>query len=453
MRRIFQIIAFVKSFATGVMIPVLALALMAHGASISTISLLLGAYSFTVIVAEFPSGVFADLCGRKKAFLLSTVFYVACYGILLFSQSIVVLFCAMVANGLGRAFSSGSIDALAIDDAVASGGEVAKATAQLSILESAGLAAGALAGGLLSAIGSHYEGNLIVNGILYVLLFLLALLCVREHVAHTEHTAQVTGVSRIRAQVRESISFMAQKGLVRMLFVLTFITGFALLSVETYWQPALLTMSPASWLFGAVSFAGFFCVILGSKAIERLLLKQPEGGTVLLLILKALLGGCLVLLVSQFQAPFFIGVYMLAYLFLGGGSVAENTLLNQAAPASQRASILSLFSFVLQIGGLLASLIGYVVSAQTNFRNMWLIGGALLLIGAGASALVYAKQRRRVAENRQPELPVEKQEEAATHIQPEETPEGILEAQIEETPETQTQERKAQPWEAEPIQP
>ena len=187
--------------------------------------------------------------------------------------------------------------------------------------------------------------------------------------------------------------------------------------------------------------------------MERLLLKRPEGGTVLLLILKALLGGCLVLLVSQFQVPFFIGVYMLAYLFLGGGSVAENTLLNQAAPASQRASILSLFSFVLQIGGLCASLIGYVVSAQTNFRNMWLIGGALLLIGAGAFALVYAKQRRRVAENREPELPVEKHEEAATHMQLGETPDGILGAQVEQAPEKQKEERKAQPWEAEPIQP
>lgn len=38
-----------------------ALALLACGATIGTISLMLGAYSFTVIVTEFSSGIFADV--------------------------------------------------------------------------------------------------------------------------------------------------------------------------------------------------------------------------------------------------------------------------------------------------------------------------------------------------------------------------------------------------------
>ncbi len=420
MRRSFQIIVFLKSFATGVMAPVLALALLAHGASISTISLLLGAYSFTVIAAEFPSGVFADLCGRKKAFLLSTLLALLCYCLLLFSKTIPFLLCAMVIHGLSRAFSSGSIDALAIDDAVANGGVLAKVTGQLSILESAGLAAGALSGGFLSGLGALYEGNLIANLAIYALLFLLTVCCVHEQThARAEQAENGNGgFRRLGLHVKESLSFAAQKGMVRMLFVFSFITGFALISIETYWQPALNALSPAPWLLGVVSFAGFFCVILGSKAIERMLIKRPDGGTALLLGCKALVGIWLMLLVSQFRTHFFIAAYMLAYLFLGGGSVAENTLLNQATPASQRASILSLFSFVLQIGALFASLIGYVVSAQTNFRNMWLIAGALLLLGVAAFALVYVHQRRRAMSKKEPEPPVEDKTEEVPVVQP-----------------------------------
>ena len=414
MRSSFQIIVFLKSFATGVMAPVLTLALLAHGASISTVSLLLGAYSFTVIAAEFPSGVFADLCGRKKAFLLSTLFNLLSYCLLLVSKTIPFLFIAMVIHGLSRAFSSGSIDALAIDDAVLNGSALAKVTGRLAILESAGLAAGALSGGFLSGLGTLYEGNLMANLAIYVLLSLLTVCCVREQ-PHIR-AEQGGGFRRFRLHVKESLSFMAQKGIVRMLFVFSFLTGFVLLSIETYWQPALKALSPVPWLLGVVSFAGFFCVIFGSKAIERLLIKRPDDGTALLLGCKALVGICFILLVFQFRAPFFIGVYMLAYLFLGGGSVAESTLLNQAAPASQRASILSLFSFVLQIGGLFASLCGYVVSARTNFRNMWLIAGALLLLGAAAFALIYA-QRQKI-EKKEPEPPVEEQTEDAPETQP-----------------------------------
>jgi MFS family permease len=390
--KVSQAVVLIKNFATGIMAPVLTLALMARGASIGEISLLLGAYSFTVIAAEFPSGVYADLRGRKKAFLLSAALYGLCYGLFLMASSTVVLFCAMVACGLGRAFSSGSIEALAIDEAVA--GEeteqdsdaLVRVTARLNILESAGLAAGSLAGGLMAGLMAGYRVNLAANLLLYALLFLVTLFCVRESPRPREETPgkRFGALDAFAAQVRESLQFMARPGVVRMLFALSLLTGFALIGLETYWQPALSRLSSAPWVFGAVSFAGFFSVILGSRLAQRLILKRKDGGLKLLLGMKALVGGCLMLLALQTHAPLFALVYMLAYLTLGGGGVAESAQLNQAAPGSQRASILSLFSFVMQIGGLIASLCGYLVSARADFTVMWWISGALMILGAGA---------------------------------------------------------------------
>ena len=392
MHKRYQAIVLIKNFATGIMAPVLTLALMARGASIGEISLLLGAYSFTVIAAEFPSGVYADLRGRKRAFLLSAALYGLCYGLFLMASSAAVLFCAMVACGLGRAFSSGSIEALAIDEAVSGeqaeqdGGALVRVTARLSILESAGLAAGSLAGGLMAGLLAGYRVNLAVNLLLYALLFVMTLFFVREAPRPREETRgkRVGALETVRAQVRDSLHFMARPGAVRMLFALSLLTGFALIGLETYWQPALSRLTPAPWVFGAVSFAGFFSVILGSRIAQRLIPKRTDGGVKLLLGTKALVGGCLMLLALQVHAPLFAVVYMLAYLALGGGGVAESALLNQAAPGSQRASILSLFSFVMQIGGLIASLCGYLVSARADFTVLWWISGALMILGAGA---------------------------------------------------------------------
>jgi MFS family permease len=84
-----------------------------------------------------------------------------------------------------------------------------------------------------------------------------------------------------------------------------------------------------------------------------------------------------------------VGSYALGYLFLGGSSVAESTLLNREAPSAQRASILSLFSFLLQIGVLLASLCGYWVTAALGFRTLWLLASGLLV----ACTLAYAVYR------------------------------------------------------------
>ena len=72
MRKSLQAILFIKSFGTGIVAPVLMLAMLSHGATVRDLSLLLGAYSFMVIAAEFPTGLFADLYGRKRAFIVST---------------------------------------------------------------------------------------------------------------------------------------------------------------------------------------------------------------------------------------------------------------------------------------------------------------------------------------------------------------------------------------------
>jgi len=68
--------------------------------------------------------------------------------------------------------------------------------------------------------------------------------------------------------------------------------------------------------------------------------------------------------------------------------VVENTFLNRIAPASHRASILSLFSLLLQLGGVAASIAGYFISTYWRFQNIWLLSGILLLLFTAVSALL-----------------------------------------------------------------
>jgi predicted MFS family arabinose efflux permease len=164
--------------------------------------------------------------------------------------------------------------------------------------------------------------------------------------------------------------------------------GLSLSAIEVYWQPALETYQPVYWLFGAVTFAGFAFVMFGSWVAERLLRKNPGAGIRLLLLLKASLGVALILFSFSHSEYSLIGLYLGLYLLIGGSSVVESTLLNQITPSSHRASILSLFSLVLQLGGVLASVGGFLVSTYSRYQNMWLIAGALLLITCAVVAVL-----------------------------------------------------------------
>ncbi len=394
-----QAAVFLRNLATGILAPVLTLGLLAHGASISTISLLLGAFSLTVILFEFPSGVFADVYGRKPAFLFSIAMQFLGYCVFLFSQSLIPLFIAMILNGLGRAFSSGSIDALAIDEAEKGGLDISAVTTRISILESTGLALGALIGGMVSGIGGRYEGNLLTNIAICMILFFLTLFYVREplraRVPLKGHESQKT----IMAQARSSLAYTWGKGPARPLFLLALLMGFSLLSIETYWQPGFAQAKPEQWMYGVLSFAGFACVMIGSKLAERLLTRYKNSGFSLLLAIKVLFGLGLVLLFTQMSQAGYILAFLVVYVFIGSGSVVENTLLNRAVPSSRRASVLSLFSFVVQIGGLLASAAGFIVSSLFGFRIMWLISGIITVVVVSAFALIDRVQNRNRADD------------------------------------------------------
>ncbi len=386
MNKPIQFIYFLKFFASGTIVPILSLMLLARGATIETISLIIGLYSVTVIAAEFPSGVFADLYGRKNSFLLSCVLYLISYCMFFFSRSAVILLIGMVVNGLSRAFSSGSIEALMIDHATEQCCPLERVTARLAILESAGLGIGALVGGLLAEVGERFSVNLGVNIVITVIILILTVLFVHEAPRIRADHVAITHRQRFQKQVKESLSFAKLGGTVRILLIFFLLMGFSLSAIEVYWQPALETYQPVYWLFGAVTFAGFAFVMFGSWVAERLLRAHPSAGIRLLLLLKAPLGIALILFSFSNSEYSLIGLYLGLYLLIGSSNVVESTLLNQIAPSSHRASILSLFSLVLQLGGVFASITGYLVSTYSRYQNMWLLAGLLLFlfsIGAG----------------------------------------------------------------------
>lgn len=109
MTKVQQIIIAINSFSMGIVIPVFNLVLLEKGSNLQTLPLILGIYSTTVLCFELPSGIYADIYGRKTVFLLSCGFLFLSFSILIAADNIVWLIFAITFLGLGRAFSSGSL--------------------------------------------------------------------------------------------------------------------------------------------------------------------------------------------------------------------------------------------------------------------------------------------------------------------------------------------------------
>ncbi|HEX2947003.1 MAG TPA: MFS transporter [Clostridia bacterium] len=382
MNRMLQIIYTVNNLSTGIMLPVLTLVLLEKGANLQTLPLLMAVYSLTVLLFELPSGIVADMFGRKTVFLMSCVFQLISFTLLLVSVKFLWLVSAIIFLGLGRAFSSGSLDAIIIDRALENGGEddLPKVTSRLSVLESVGLAAGSIAGGLAASVFGTFSSIIIIRLILTAIVTLLCLIFVRELARqHTaDKTAPVLSLTGMFRQGRQLILDHRELGYI---LIGVFITGFFLFTVETYWQPAfkaIPNISGNTWLFGIVTFIGFFSVTAGNILSRKLLIKLKNSWWIIFGISRVILAAVILIFAVISGAAGFIIFYACMYLMLGTSGVPESSIVNKYTPSDMRASMLSLNSLVSQVGGLFSSLFSSFMVIRLGFSGIWLIAGILM---------------------------------------------------------------------------
>ena len=382
-----KILFFLNSFSTGILTPVLTLVLCSHGASLSTVPVFLGIFAVTVMVLEVPSGVFADLKGRKNTFLMSHMFIWLSFFTIFMGNSPLFLAVANVFLGMGRAFGSGSMEALEIDQYIEKNGEshLPEINSLLAKLDNFGLAAGALLGGYLGYVDSDYSLNLISLLLAEAILIFMAVFFVKEDRTERKKTEQnlLKGFSGMLKSIKSSRILCNICGMAAVL-------GFLLAAVETYWQPSIKLYLPQNltWLLGIVNCSAYLGGSLGNTAGMKILSKT--GNTLsakkrLYAAFRILL--CLVPVFMAFCRTWYIFaiVYALVYMVSGMAGLVENTLLHEAADSSFRASMMSLYSLLVRGGSIGTSLLCGVLLQSGNLNLVWIF---VPLAALGATALM-----------------------------------------------------------------
>ena len=382
-----KILFFLNSFSTGILTPVLTLVLCSHGASLSTVPVFLGIFAVTVMVLEVPSGVFADLKGRKNTFLMSHIFIWLSFFTIFMGNSPLFLAVGNVFLGMGRAFGSGSMEALEIDQYIEKNGKthLPEINSLLAKLDNFGLAAGALLGGYLGYVDSDYSLNLISLLLAEAVLIFMAVFFVKEERTERKKTEQnlLTGFSGMLKSIKASRILCAVCGMAAVL-------GFLLAAVETYWQPSIKLYLPENltWLLGIVNCSAYLGGSIGNTAGMKILSKT--GNTLsakkrLYAAFRILL--CLVPVLMAFCRTWYIFaiVYALVYMVSGMAGLVENTLLHEAADSSFRASMMSLYSLLVRGGSIGTSLLCGVLLQSGNLNLVWIF---VPLAALGATALM-----------------------------------------------------------------
>ena len=98
-----------------VSMPIIVLFFQEHGLSLSKVMILQSIYSISVALFEIPSGYIADIFGRKKAIIISTILSFIGYVLFSFFSDFTVFIIAEILIGVGGSLMSGSDSAIIYD--------------------------------------------------------------------------------------------------------------------------------------------------------------------------------------------------------------------------------------------------------------------------------------------------------------------------------------------------
>lgn len=381
MKSKYKILTFLNNFNLGISAPFLSLILCEHGCSLKNIGLVIAIFSATVVILELPSGIFADLFGRKSSFLLAQIGGLISAVFLLFSNSFFLTSVGLVFYGISSAFSSGSLDALAIEASVKYNGESAlsKAISIFQIYTCAGVALGALFGRFLPYTNG-YSLHLMLKIVVVMVTFLLAQTLPAKTISSQQHKHSAKKLSvqqhiSLKIHLRKMLHLFSSNKFLQQLAICIIAISTVQASVETYWQPQMSAFQPEhlQQLLGILSASAYFATIASCTFIRKFKMDSAQKSQTVYFF------AAFIFLLIVFSFAFaqnvilFSVIYLLIYLLIGMISIAEQTMINLETEDCVRASILSMNSLFAKSGGIVSSGISSAILQFSGISTVWIV--------------------------------------------------------------------------------
>jgi MFS family permease len=309
-----------------------------------------------LVVFEVPTGVIADIRGRRFSYLLGTLTLAISTVIYLLMWHVSAPFwawaIASVLLGLGFTFFSGAVQAWLVDALQASGfkGQLDSVFAKGEIVEGIAMLSGSVAGGYLAQVtnlGTPY----IVRAVVLAVTFVLAFILMRDVGFTPKHAGHLV------AEVKEVLSGAIRYGLrnppVRWVMLANMFTDGVSIYVFYAMQPYLLQLYGDPTAYGVAGLAA--AIVGGAQIGGGFLVPHLARGfrrRTSVLVTSVVLS-TVILASIGFLPRFWIAIVLLVVWGLMFATVTpvRQAYVNGLIPSEQRATVLSFDSLMGSSGG------------------------------------------------------------------------------------------------------
>ena len=313
-------------------------------------------FTLGFMIFEIPTGVVADLRGRRMSYLLGVITLILSTLLYLYMWYRSAPFWGWALSsmllGLGFTFFSGAMEAWLVDALAHSGfkEKLESVLAKGEIVEGAAMLTGSVAGGIV-AQATNLGVPYIIRAALLVLNFVFAFLLIRD--LGFKPADEKNPIKEVKTIIAGSVRHGLRNPPVRWIMLAAPFTGGVTIYAFYAMQPYLLQLWGDERAYGVAGLAA--AIVAGAQIAGGLLV--PHIGRIFRRRTTLLLAGegisVLVLAMVGFVPNFWVAVTLLILwgLMFSAMMPVRQTYLNGLIPSEQRATVLSFDSLFSSSGG------------------------------------------------------------------------------------------------------
>ena len=330
----------------------------------------------TIFILEIPTGVFADVLGRKISVLISYVILIISMLVYFCSHTFIEFAIAEVLFGIGACFHSGAFDALLKDNLDFYGykEDIGKVFSQGNIVRQVAVIVGGVSGALIA--NYHLRIQWLIGSFGYVISFWLVIFLIPEE-NFNGHKINWKNICKVLRKIwRQSLKHAVynRKVLNIILLCACFMAGVQALNM--LWSPLVEQKLGIEYL--SIGWAGISLFsLLGSWYAKR---KLKNDNHLTFLMYSIVITFIFVLLSSVFTAGLLILItFWLHETGRGIFNPVHNALLQNNIPSEVRATVTSFCSQISHAGAGIGLILAGVISTCSSIQTSWLISSLIIL--------------------------------------------------------------------------
>ena len=352
-----------------------AMFLISRGLNLFEVNLVNFVFFTTLFLCEIPTGVFADVFGRKPSFVVSCFLLSLSMFIYALSSSFLGFVLAEIIGAIGTTFATGAFQAWLVDKLKSqkyTGSLGPIFSKEQQIWAGAGII-GAIAGAFLADKNIAFPW--VASGVVMSLAGVLAVIFIREEGFVRQSFSLKRNLEIMGKTVKVSVRYGLSNKAVRFILLIGVFHAFAIQAPNMQWQvffsQFLNNKISLGFIFGGIAI----CLIIGAIFSPRFFHKEKRA----LIISQLVVGVGLITAALSNLFPVALAMFLLHEAARGFSAPLKNTYLNNNIPSQERATLISFESMARHLGGMAGLIFSGLVAEQISVPAAWIFSGGILI--------------------------------------------------------------------------